>query len=62
MPDLPIDPRALLGFDQLADDAHEPTTTSRLLTKVGCEALPPAAAEVPSQEASSSRSSNVSPA
>jgi hypothetical protein len=53
MPDLPIDPRALLGFDQLADDAHEATTTSRLLTKVGCEA------QAPSEEAASRRFSKV---
>lgn len=37
MTETQLDPRKLLGFDQLVDDEHEATTTSRLLTKVGCE-------------------------
>lgn len=37
MTDKQLDPRKLLGFDQLADEAPEATTTARLLTKVGNE-------------------------
>ena len=37
MMDRQLDPRKLLGFDQLSDDEPEATTTSRLLTKVGTE-------------------------
>ena len=37
MTDKQLDPRKLLGFDQLADGAPDATTTARLLTKVGTE-------------------------
>jgi len=37
MTDKQLDPRKLLGFDQLVDDGADAATTSRLLTKVGSE-------------------------